>query len=384
MRDALHGTPGPEGRRRDVFRVVLAHGRADAELVARAAAELRARAQLVELVELDGDDAPLLEACARAGGHGLFVVARGALDGPRVDRLREVLRDLGVPMSRSLALALDAAGPSGFVERVIIVARRIGAAAEGPPPPGAPKLSSAAAGEASAIAAGSAAPSVLEPPTSPRVSTVPPTATVPHVHLGARTDRARSRAPIGLFVATLGVAAVVALAYRDDAAPVAEPEPTELAHAPSPASPEPVVPPQPKLVPEDEPILDDAPVQVSATTTADEDAPAVVDALRKREVRALDVFVVSPESRKPAEFAGAYAYCDKLKVAGLGDWRLPEIGELISMGRAKMVRKGSFWSATKGDTFGDLRLVLVVKRERISPIPAGWDGGRVICVRERA
>jgi hypothetical protein len=26
----------------------------------------------------------------------------------------------------------------------------------------------------------------------------------------------------------------------------------------------------------------------------------------------------------------------------------------------------------------------VVKRERISPIPAGWDGGRVICVRERA
>ena len=69
---------------------------------------------------------------------------------------------------------------------------------------------------------------------------------------------------------------------------------------------------------------------------------------------------------------------------GIRDWRLPEIGELISMSRAKMVRKGSFWSSTKGDTFGDLRLVLVIKRERISPIPSGWDGGRVICVRERA
>lgn len=126
-----------------------------------------------------------------------------------------------------------------------------------------------------------------------------------------------------------------------------------------------------------------APAAEPAAAPAIEDSDVIVDALRKREIRALDVFVVAPESKRPADFAGASAFCGALKVAGIDEWRLPEIGELISMSRAKMVRKGSYWSSTKGDTFGDLRLVLVVKRERISPIPAGWDGGRVICVRER-
>ncbi|MBC8072182.1 MAG: hypothetical protein IAG13_27930, partial [Deltaproteobacteria bacterium] len=104
--------------------MVLAHAAIDAELAGRVADELTARGQLVERAALDDGDAPLLEACARAGGRGLFVVVRGGIDGARVDRLREVLRDLGVPMSRSLGLALDARGVTGFVERVITVARR--------------------------------------------------------------------------------------------------------------------------------------------------------------------------------------------------------------------------------------------------------------------
>jgi hypothetical protein len=115
-----------------------------------------------------------------------------------------------------------------------------------------------------------------------------------------------------------------------------------------------------------------------------EDAPEVVAALRKRDVRALDLVVIAPEAKKAADFAGASAYCDALVIGELDGWRLPEIGELLSISRAKIVRKGSFWSATKGDAFGDLRLVLVIKKERISPIPAVWDGGRVVCVRERA
>jgi hypothetical protein len=115
-----------------------------------------------------------------------------------------------------------------------------------------------------------------------------------------------------------------------------------------------------------------------------EDAPEVVAALRKRDIRALDLVVIAPEAKNAVDFAGAFAYCDALVIGELDGWRLPEIGELLSMSRAKIVRRGSFWSATKGDAYGDLRLVLVIKRERISPIGAGWDGGRVACVRERA
>jgi hypothetical protein len=125
------------------------------------------------------------------------------------------------------------------------------------------------------------------------------------------------------------------------------------------------------------------PVPVVAAPAV-EDAPEVVAALRKRDVRALDLVVIAPEAKKAADFAGASAYCDALVIGELDGWRLPEIGELLSISRAKIVRKGSFWSATKGDAFGDLRLVLVIKKERISPIPAVWDGGRVVCVRERA
>lgn len=380
MRDGL-ATP--------VFRVVLAHGRADAELAAGAAAELRSRGQQVELVELAADDAPLLEACARASGRGLFVVARGAgLDGPRGDRLRQVLRDLGVPMSRSLVLSLDVATRRSFVDRVIIVARRIGAAAEGPAPAAAPKLkpSDSEASSAARVAvpslASAAPPSDTIAPA--RSETVPPSrpVTAPQVQLGGDAAHKRSRVPVALFAATLGIAALVALTNAREEPPISDLEyrvdedAPKLAHAPT--------IPSTTMRTDDEPIVEDEPAQVSAAETLAEDAPAIVDALKKREIRALDVFIVSPEAKKAAEFAGAAKYCDKLKVAGIGDWRLPEIGELISMSRAKMVRKGSFWSSTKGDTFGDLRLVLVIKRERISPIPAGWDGGRIICVRERA
>jgi hypothetical protein len=360
-----------------VFRVVLAHGRVDAELADGAASELRARGQHVDLVELGSDDAPLLEACARAGGRGLFVVARGAgLDGPRVDRLRQVLRDLGVPMSRSLALSLDVATRKSFVDRVIIVARRIGAAAEGPPPVPAPKLAPPRPEPSTAA--------VLSPASEPRQDTVPPTrpVTAPHVHLGADASTKRTRLPVALSAAVLGVAALVALSWgRSDEPTIAalelrlDDDAPRLANAPT--IPTDAMPD----ASDDEPTVEP---EVTAAEALAEDAPVVVDALRKREIRALDVFVVSPEAKKAADFAGAQKYCEKLKIAGISDWRLPEIGELISMSRAKMVKKASFWSSTKGDTFGDLRLVLVIKRERISPIPSGWDGGRIICVRERA
>ena len=408
------------------YTVVLAHGPADAVAAAAVVTELRARRHAVLAVAIGGSDAPLMEACAKLGGRGLFVIAQGERFGPeRAESLREVLRDLGVPMSRSLALALasDAAGASVFADRVVTLLRRIAPGPEvgrtlPPVPPRPPtKPVAAVAKPAAAVADGTVAlASVVAPPPESRAAAtngyavVPPsfdaeprradvptspglanTAVVAMHAVGLRATPNRRR----VVAAVAGLAAVGVLAWA--LLPRRPAEPIEVAPAARVAESEttavPTSQPSATATPGSPPSVVAAPPPVASVVAIApaqdavpeaEDSEAIVSALRKREIRALDVFVVAPEAKKPADFAGASAYCKALEIAGIRDWRLPEIGELMSMSRAKMLRKGSFWSTTKGDTFGDFRLVLVIKRERISAIPSGWDGGRVACVRERA
>jgi hypothetical protein len=370
------------------FTVVLAYGPTDAAAVAALVDEFARRKQTVLPVAIVDSDAPLLEACAKLGGRGLFVIARGSgFAASRAESLRVVLRDLGVPMSRSLVLALDGTGATPFVDRVVNVLRRITSGTEvGRTAPPVPKAATAAPMHDAAV--GVTAPIDY--------ATVPPsfdadgragTPTAPGIlHSAAIAVDASPRvAPRGrrvaLFATALASLAVL-LWWALPATPVSS-VPSNATEAAGPVADASAVPMPPRPVaPAAVPAVA-APAAEAATAPAIEDSDVIVDALRKREIRALDVFVVAPESKKAADFAGASAFCGALKVAGIDQWRLPEIGELISMSRAKMLRKGSYWSSTKGDTFGDFRLVLVVKRDRISPIPAGWDGGRVICVRER-
>lgn len=384
------------------FTVVLAYGPTDAAAAAALVDEFARRRQAVLPVAIVDSDAPLLEACAKLGGRGLFVIARGSgFAASRAESLRAVLRDLGVPMSRSLVLALDGAGSAPFVDRVVNVLRRITSGTETgrtlPPP--APRAAAAGPSTEPATRATPAPERVAEISTTAPMTyaAVPPSfdadgragsPTAPGVlHSAAIAVDASApglapRRRVALVATALASLAVLlwwalptsspTVAPSGAAQPVAEAE-AEAPASPIPTRPGPAMPTAAVAAPAAEP----------AAAPAIEDSDVIVDALRKREIRALDVFVVAPESKRPADFAGASAFCGALKVAGIDEWRLPEIGELISMSRAKMVRKGSYWSSTKGDTFGDLRLVLVVKRERISPIPAGWDGGRVICVRER-
>ncbi len=278
--------------------------------------ELRVRRQHVEVVALEHDDAPVLEACARAGGRGLFVVARGAgLDGPRVDRLRQVLRNLGVPMSRSLALSLDAATQRSFVDRVVTVARRIGAPAERRPC----RTEAGWHGTSRERRAGdpAGASTAAEPARRRRADTIPPArATAPHVHLGAGPQRVAHADGAVRRDAGHGSARGADLgaqrraehrraraAHRRRRAPAREraDDPDRRAAGPATTSPS-------------WRSSRSRAAQVSAQEAAlAEDAPAVVDALRKREIRALDVFVVSPEATKAAEFAGAQKYCEKLE-----------------------------------------------------------------------
>lgn len=376
-------------QRRDEFTIVLAYGADGAAAAAAVGDRLRAQGHRVSLVELGSGDAPLMEACAQVGGQGLFVVARtDTLTTARCERLRELLRDLGVPMSRSLSLPLaqDPSLADAFVARVATLVRRIAIA----PPrrassPDTVTTPAAAAVDVPAPAPVRAAdPPTVEPITAvPRVS--PPTSPALMTADVVAPRVQRSRRAVAATAGTLAALAIAAIVALRPAAPEAEAAGSDdgvvRATTASAAATQQVMAP-PTATPS-QPVAIAAPAAAGELPTA-EDAPAIVAALRKREIRALDVFVVAPESKKPADYAGAAALCDAMEVAGIKGWRLPEIGELISMSRAKMLRKGSYWSVTKGDTFGDLRLVLVIKRERISPVPAGWDAGRVICVRERS
>jgi hypothetical protein len=119
-------------------------------------------------------------------------------------------------------------------------------------------------------------------------------------------------------------------------------------------------------------------------TPALEDSPQVLAALRNRDVRAIDTLLVAAEVSKDGTHADAVAWCAALKVAELEGWRVPAIGELWTVGEAKIVKPGVYWSDTVGDAHGDKRLVLNSKRARIVPVDSSWTGAKAVCVRERS
>lgn len=373
------------------FTVVLAHGSGDLAVATEVAEGLRDRRQLTTVVAVADSDAPLLEACAKLSGRGLFVMLRGReVSAARVEALRAVLRDLGVPMSRSMGLGLEGLTTAAFVDRVINIVRRISPESTRPPIMPEARVDNSVTPSPVVSLADRLEPRIESPAAVQPTPIVHSAAiSVDSTHLDASPRRRVAYGAAGALALTAVVvwALVPPVGEQETAAPttakaaVSETSTPATIPTPSEADRQPA-PPSTAREPAKVAAPAADPAAIAAPTT--EDSEAVVAALRKREIRALDVFVVSPESKKASDFAGAAAYCAALDISGITEWRLPEIGELVSMSRAKMVRKGSFWSSTKGDTFGDLRVVLVIKRERLSPIPAGWDGGRVICVRERS
>jgi len=104
----------------------------------------------------------------------------------------------------------------------------------------------------------------------------------------------------------------------------------------------------------------------------------VMDALRKRKIRALDVLLVTTDAAGPMSSKAATAYCQSLDVEGLTDWRLPDVGELNSLSRSGMLGDEFFWSRTPADTFGDARLAWWSKgRQAFERL----DDARAVCVR---
>lgn len=127
---------------------------------------------------------------------------------------------------------------------------------------------------------------------------------------------------------------------KDDDAPKPEADPTPEKKAE--AAP-PVKPPPPKTYP-------------------------VLAALRTRQVRALDVLLVATETSNADDHAAASQYCEALEIAGLGGWRLPDVGELRSLSDAQMIQSNKYyWSATAADLFGDTHLAWYGRRKYAKP-----------------
>lgn len=109
----------------------------------------------------------------------------------------------------------------------------------------------------------------------------------------------------------------------------------------------------------------------------------VLAAIQRRSVRALDVLLVTTATGGVIAWDKARDYCGSLTVDALVDWRLPDLGELRSLGSAGMLRSVvTYWSATPADTFGDEHLAWFPRRARVV---ASAPTAQTICVRgERA
>jgi hypothetical protein len=190
---------------------------------------------------------------------------------------------------------------------------------------------------------------------------------------GAATSspaKTSSRKPMGLWlgVGALGLAAVVTTGWAISKAGESSSQSASVDRSKETEAPAKDVAPEPVEPEEPEP---------DATLPGQLDT-LVMAALRKREVRALDVLLVAKDEGPNLEYADAEAYCRMLAVAGIEQWRLPEVGELASMTDAGMVGSAIYWSSTPADTFGDTRLAWNGRLKRILPRDAA---SHALCVR---
>lgn len=187
-----------------------------------------------------------------------------------------------------------------------------------------------------------------------------PSRRVSWAQIRARLHATSPRARLGL--AGVGVAvlvcAAVSIAWIASAGPPPNLEPgvlrAALAGLPSPEAEIQVVEVDP---PRDQPLM---------------------DALRHRTIRALDVLLVTAEPRGPFTFDRAQTDCAALELEGLTGWRLPELGELGSLTQAGMIGAHKYWSQTAADTFGDQRIVWWARHQRTVP---GVQEAYAVCVR---
>ncbi|MGH1346564.1 MAG: hypothetical protein ACRBN8_33675 [Nannocystales bacterium] len=205
--------------------------------------------------------------------------------------------------------------------------------------------------------------------------------------------------------ATADADAEVVAVHEDDSAGEATPQDAAASDVRAPSEPEPAKPAEPEPEPASESESESEPEPAEGTRrplahrskvdpallgdavlspTAPEERAAIAQALEEREVRSWNAFLIAGDDAPSMTFSDAETFCKTLSAGGISGWRLPSVGELLSITGAKLLdRKGVFWSETPGDAYGDTRLVVNAKKGSTSAVTVGWDGARPVCVRVR-
>jgi hypothetical protein len=371
---------------------------------------LAGRGNAVEVVSgIEQNALPWDQVVKRHGPNAVYVVCGDdALSLDKIAGIRASLQRANVPFAQIWA------GPINWQEPVQVLRH-------------ADQLLRTANGEPVRSASEASGRTVLPPPVPPAPpqrtmpapmvqNPPPPRDEIPDISISPQSDYKRP-AIIGGIALALTVALVTALAWPsdDDEAEVDEvavanadvtsvdtPEPDKKAEvAPAPAR---------KAQEEPEPASEQAPpeeeVEVPAEPAAEVDldvaaeTPSLLsgterkqidDALRNQQIRALDILLISAEAmvhkRKRMRtawnrFPEAEQYCDQLVVDGVAGWRLPSAGELASITTANMLKRSTYWSSTKGDSYGNTRIVWGVYRKKMRGAGQRFRGARTVCVRD--
>lgn len=109
--------------------------------------------------------------------------------------------------------------------------------------------------------------------------------------------------------------------------------------------------------------------------------PAWAAAVERGQLIRLDEWLVTPSSSTSLEWSQARHDCARMKVGDVRGWRLPKMHELRALRRAKLVRAGTYWTATSVLVAGETQhWLLNVRSGEFEQAPLGVQAG-MLCIR---
>jgi hypothetical protein len=108
--------------------------------------------------------------------------------------------------------------------------------------------------------------------------------------------------------------------------------------------------------------------------------PAVLAALQRGEIRALDSILYAAAVSRYDDYPGATEYCAGLNVGGVTGWRLASSTELRALVKPKLIKRARYWT---NKTSGKRSAMLFEgKSKRTKKKKQSYKGGRALCVRD--
>lgn len=108
---------------------------------------------------------------------------------------------------------------------------------------------------------------------------------------------------------------------------------------------------------------------------------AIEAALAEGQLLKLGSFVVEPRRSERGSLEDVQSHCEGLEAYGVTGWRVPQLGELISILKKRLVGNNLYWSQTPGNAEASQYLVYDAYNLRIRNIELKFKGAHGVCVR---